>query len=103
MTRARQNSPMMTNKVATADAEEIPCEVSVEDDFIIDENTEGVNEEIVKAIVADNKKEFDAMEAFGIFDVCEETQRDAKVSTTIWENVPKGDKWRCIFVARVQT
>ena len=91
---------MMTNKVATADAEEIPCEVSVEDDFMIDENTEGVNEEIVKAIVADKKKEFDVMEAFGIFDVCEETPRDAKVITTTWENVPKGDKWRCRFVGR---
>ena len=32
------------------DAEEIPCEFSVEDDFVMDENTEGVNEEIVKAI-----------------------------------------------------
>ena len=39
-------------------------------DFVMDENTEGVNEEIVKAIVEGKKKELDAMEAFGIFDVC---------------------------------
>ena len=44
------------------------------------------------------KKELDAMEAFGIFDVCEELPKDAKVITTRWENVPKGDKWRCRFV-----
>ena len=61
---------------------------------MIDENTEGVNEEIVNAIVAGKKKELDTMEAFGIFDVCEELPRGAKVITTKWENVPKGDKWR---------
>ena len=72
----------------------------MEDDFIIEENTERVNEEIVKAIVASKKKEFDAMEPVGIFDVCEELPRDAKVITTRWENVPKGDKWRCRFVSR---
>ena len=38
--------------LTTVDAEEIPCEFSVEDDFMIGENTEGVDEEIVKAIVA---------------------------------------------------
>ena len=79
---------------------EIPCEFSVEDDFLIDENTEGVDEELVKAIVAGKKKDLDAMEAFGIFDVCEELPQDAKVITTRWENVPKGDKRRCRFVAR---
>ena len=67
---------------------------------MIDENTEGVNEEMVKAIVASKKTELDAMEAFGIFDVWEEWPRDAKVITTRWENVLKGDKWRCRFVAR---
>ena len=67
---------------------------------MIDENTEGVNEEIAKAIVAGKKKELDAMGAFGIFDVREELPRDAKVITTRWENVPKGDKWRGRFVAR---
>ena len=46
------------------------------------------------------KKELDAMEAFGIFDVCEELPFDAKLTTTRWENVPKGDKWRCRFVVR---
>ena len=71
--------------LATVDAEEIPCEFSVEDDFIIDQNKEGVNEEIVvKANAAGKKKELDAMEAFGIFDVCEELPRDAKVITTRW-------------------
>ena len=59
---------------------------------MIDENTEGVDEEIVKAIVAGKKKELDAMEAFEIFDECEELPRDANVITTGWENVPKGDK-----------
>ena len=50
--------------LTTVDAEEIPCEFSVEDDFVMDENTGGVNKEIVKAIVAGKKKELDAMEAF---------------------------------------
>ena len=86
--------------LTTVDAEEIPCEFSVEDDFLFDENAEGVDEETVKAIVAGKKKELEAMEAFGIFDVCEELPKDAKVITTRWENVPKGDKWRCTFVAR---
>ena len=86
--------------LTTVDAEEIPCEFSMEDDFVVDENTDGVNEEIVKAIVPGKRKELDAMEAFGIFDVCEELPKDAKVITTRWENVPKGDKWRCRFVAR---
>ena len=86
--------------LTTVDAEEIPCEFSVEDDFMIDENTGGVNEEIVTAVVAGKKRELDAMEAFGILDVCEELPRDAKVITTRWENFPKGDKWRCIFVTR---
>ena len=67
---------------------------------MIDENTEGVIEGIVKAIVAGKKNELEAMEAFGIFDVSEELPRDAKVITSRWENVPKGDKWRCRFVAR---
>ena len=84
----------------TVDAQEIPCDFSVEDDFLIDENAEGVGGEIVKAIVPNKKKELDAMEAFGIFDVCEELPKDAKVITTRWENVPKGDKWRCSVVAR---
>ena len=77
--------------LTTADAEVIPCEFSVQDDFMTDENTDGVDEEIVKAIVAGKKKGLDAMEAFGIFEVCEELPRDAKVITTRWENVPKGD------------
>ena len=42
------------------------------------------------------KKELDAMEAFDIFDVCEEMPIGAKLTTI----VPKGDKWRCRFVAR---
>ena len=71
----------------------------MEDDFLV-ENAEGVGEEIVKAIVAGKKKELVAMEPFGIFDVCEELQKDAKIFTTKWENVPKGDKWRCRFVPK---
>ena len=69
--------------LTTVDAEEIPCEFfRVEDDFMIDESTEGVDEEIFKAIVAGKKKELDAMEAFGIFDVCQELPRNAKVIPT---------------------
>ena len=41
------------------------------------------------------------MEAFGIFDVCEELPKDAKIITTRQENVPKGDKWRRRFVAKM--
>ena len=67
---------------------------------MIDENTEEINEEIVEAMVAGKKKELDAMEAFGIFDIYEELLRDAKEITTRRENVPKGDKWRYRFVAR---
>ena len=86
--------------LTTVGAEEIPCEFSVEDDFEVDETAEGVDEEKVKAITIGKKKELDVMEAFGIFDVCEELPKDAKIITTRWENVKKGDKWRCRFVAR---
>ena len=54
--RVQQNFLMRTskeassNKLKTVDAEEIPCEFSVEDDFEVDETAEGVDEEIVKAI-----------------------------------------------------
>ena len=41
----------------------------MEDDFVIDENAEGVDEEIIKVIVVGKKRELDAMEAFGTFDV----------------------------------
>ena len=34
-------------ELTTVDAEDIPCEFSVGDDFMIDENTDGVDEEIV--------------------------------------------------------
>ena len=71
----------------------------MEDDFEVDETVEGVDEETVKAILA-GKKELDAMEACGIYDVCEEVQKDAKIITTRWENVPKGDKLSCRFVVR---
>ena len=67
---------------------------------MIDEKCRVVDEEIVKAIVARKKNELDAMEAFGIFEVCEELSKDGKVITTKWDNVPKGDKWRCRFVSR---
>ena len=86
--------------LTTVDAAEIPCGFSVKDDLVIDEHAEGVDEEIAKAIVAGKKNELHAMEAFGIFDVCEELPKDAKVTTTRWENVPKGDKWKCRFVTR---
>ena len=86
--------------LTTVDGEEIPCEFSVEDDFFIDANAEGVDEEIVKAIVAVKKKELDAMEVFGIFDVFGEIPKDSTIITLRWENVPEGDKWRCRFVAR---
>ena len=71
----------------------------MDDDFKVDETAEGVDEEIVKAILVGKKKELDAMESFGIFDVCEESPKYAKIITTRWRNVPKGDKWRCRFEA----
>ena len=74
--------------LTTVDAEEIPCEFSVEYDFEVHETTEGVDEEIVRAFLAGKKRELDAMEAFGIFDVCEELPKDAKIITTRWDNVP---------------
>ena len=86
--------------LTTVDAGEIPCEFSVEDDFVIDETAEGVDEEIVTAILAGKKKELDAMEAFEISGVCEDMPRDAKIIPTRWENVPKGNKWSSMFVAR---
>ena len=58
--------------MTTVDAGEIPCEFSVEDDFEFDETTAGVDEETVRAILAGNNKELDAMEAFNIFAVCGE-------------------------------
>ena len=64
--------------LTTVDAGEIPCDFSVEDDFEIDETAEGVDGKIDKVILAGKKKEPDAMEAFGIFDVCEELPKDAK-------------------------
>ena len=65
--------------LTTVNAAEIPCEFSVKDDLVIDEHAEGVDEEIAKAIVAGKKNDLHAMEAFGIFDVCEELPNDAKV------------------------
>ena len=73
-------------------AEDTLWEFSMEDDCEVNETAEGVDEETVKAILAGKKKELDAVEAFGIFDVCEELPNDAKITTTRWENVPKGDK-----------
>ena len=55
--------------LATDDAEEIPCEFS---SFEVDETAEGVGEEAIEGIWTGKKKVIDAMEAFGIFDVCEE-------------------------------
>ena len=72
----------------------------MEYDLVFDEIAEGVDEETVKAILAGKKKELDAMESFDIFDVCEEMPIDVKIIITRWENAPKGDKWRCRFVAR---
>ena len=40
--------------------------------------TQGVDGDIVAVIVAGKKKELDAMEAFGIFDVCEELPERCK-------------------------
>ena len=55
--------------LTTVDAEEILCEVSVGDDFEVDEAAEGVDEEQVMAIMVGEKKELDTMEAFGTVDV----------------------------------
>ena len=86
--------------MTTVDAEEIPCEFSLEDDFEVDETAEGVDEDLLKAILAGKKKELDVMGAFGIFDVCEDLPRDAKVIPTRWKTFRRANKWRCRFVAR---
>ena len=78
--------------MTTVDAEEIPCEFSLEDDFEVDETAEGVDEDLLKAILAGKKKELDVMEAFGIFDVCEDSPGDAKGDPNEMENVPKGEQ-----------
>ena len=52
--------------------------ISVEDDIDVDEAAEGGDEELLKTVLASKKKELDATEAFGIFDVCEELPKDAK-------------------------
>ena len=70
---------------------------SLRDDEV-DETAEGADEETIEAIFAGKKKERDAMEAFGSF-VCEEWPKDAKIIATRRENVPKGHKRRCRFVA----
>ena len=75
--------------LTTVDAEEIPCEFSVEDDFEVDETAEGVDDDIVKASLAGKKKELDAMDAFGIFDVYEELRKDAKIIPTRWRKRSK--------------
>ena len=49
------------------------------------------------------KKVLDAMEALGIFEVCEDLPKDVKFITTRLENVPKEDKWRQLRSQRVQT
>ena len=73
----------------------------MEDDFEVDENA-GVDEEIVKASWAGKKRELDAMEAIGIFDICEEVPKHAKVITTRWEKTfrkaTSGDAccWTCL-------
>ena len=82
--------------MTTVDAKEVPCDFSVE----FDETTKGVDEETVRAVLAAKKKELDAMEALDIFDVCERMPIGAKLITTRWENVPKGGKSCCRFVAR---
>ena len=82
--------------MTTVDEKEVPCDFSVE----FDETTKGVDEETVRAVLAAKKKELDTMEALDIFDVCEEMPIGAELITTRWENVPKGGKSRCRFVAR---
>ena len=83
-------------RLTTVDAEETQCEFSVEDDFMIDENTEGVIEEIVEAIVAGKKTELDAMEAIGIFDVSKKLRRATGGEAGSWpeSSDPTVLKWR---------
>ena len=66
---------------------------------MIDENREVTKKLSRPSLRA--KKELDAMGAFRLFDVCEKLPRDGKVTTTRWDNVPKGDKSRCRCVARL--
>ena len=98
-TRSSKVASSIKSKGFTTVDAEVPCEFSVED-VEVDETTEGVDKETVKAILAGKKKEFDAMEAFGIFDVCEKLPKEAKIITMRCENVPTDEKWICRFVAR---
>ena len=82
--------------LTTVDAEGIPCELSVEDCFMIVENSEGVNEEIVKTIVAGKKRESSTRRKHSESLMCAQNCREMKRC----ENLPKGDKWICRFVAR---
>ena len=86
-------------ELRTVDGKEVPCEFSVEDGFQVDKTAEGVENETVKAFLAWLARSKSSTR-FGIFDVCEELPKDAKIITTRWKNVPKGDKVRCWFVAR---
>ena len=86
--------------LTTVDAKEVPCDFSVDDDFELCDTTKGVDEETVRAIWAGKRKQVDEMEAFHNFDVCEGMPIGAKLITTRWVNVPKGDGRRRRFVAR---
>ena len=87
--------------LTTVDAEEILCEFSVEDDFVINENAEGVGEEVVKPIVAVKKKELDAMEQQLASLTCAKYCRWMRRSSSRdGKTYRKGTKWRCRFVAR---
>ena len=66
--------------LTTIDAKEVPSDFS-EEDVEFDETTGCVDEETVRAILAGKKKELDAMEAFDIFDVCEEMPTGARLTT----------------------
>ena len=51
--RVQQNFLTRTCKEASS-KEEIPCEFSAEDDFEVDEAAEGVDEEVVKTVLAED-------------------------------------------------
>ena len=84
----------------TVNEETIPCEFSVEDDFVIDENAEGVDEEIVKAIVGwQEEKRLTRWKHLESLTCAKNSWRMRRSSQRDGETFQKVDEWRCRFVA----
>ena len=74
----------------TVDAKEVPCESSVEDDFEVDENAEGVDEERARRDGRIRNLRRVQRTAEG----CEDHSHE------MGKRFQKGEKWRCRFVVR---